>query len=137
MQTSRNKIIVDLEMPGTSCRKEVVQMFIENRGVAFSESEIKNRLKGEFDRTTIYRTVKTLIQKNFIHQVICDHGILKYALNNDKSQEDHPHFQCIECNKVFCLKETFKSINPPSGYVVQHQYVLIKGHCIKCIKPLK
>ena len=138
MLTTRNKIIDDLEIHQTSCRKKVVQVFIEHSGVAFSESEIRKYLAGEFDRASIFRTVKILIQKQFIHQVICDQGILKYALTSDcKSSEDHPHFQCMECNKVFCLTETIKSINLPSGYVAKHQYVLIKGDCIKCIKPLK
>lgn len=133
MQASRNKIIDDLEIHQTTCREEVVKVFIENGGVAFSETEIRKHLTGEFDRTTIYRTVKILIEKNFIHQVICDHGVLKYALTNDnKSRGSHAHFQCSKCGKVFCMTAVIENVNPPKGYVVQDQFLLIKGSCQKC-----
>ena len=133
MQTSRNKIITDLEIHQTSCREEVVKVFIENGGVAFSEAEIKKQITGEFDRTTIYRTVKILIEKDFIHQVVCDHGVLKYALTNDyKSLGNHAHFQCSECGKVICMTTVIENVNPPEGYTVQDQFLLIKGSCKKC-----
>jgi len=131
--TKRNKTIADLEIHQTSCRKEVAKVFTDHSGIAFSEGEIRDQLNGDFDRTTVYRTVKILIKKNFIHQVICDQGVLKYALSvNDKSLDDHAHFQCTDCGKVFCLAEKVGKINTPPGYVMQNQILLVKGSCKKC-----
>ncbi|AYB34846.1 Fur family transcriptional regulator [Chryseolinea soli] len=133
MVTKRNKIIADLEIHQTSCRKEIVKIFMDHSGIAFSEGEIRDQLRGEFDRTTVYRTIKILIKKNFIHQVICDQGVLKYALStHDKTLDDHAHFQCTDCGKVFCLTGKIENVGAPPGYVVQQQILLIKGSCKKC-----
>jgi Fur family ferric uptake transcriptional regulator len=133
MLTNRNKTITALEIHQTSCRREIVQVFIEHSGVAFSEIEIKSGLKGHFDRTTIYRTVKILTEKNFIHRVICDFGVLKYAVtDSERLQQEHPHFQCIKCKTVFCFEGEIQNVNPPKGCLMRSQCLLITGICKCC-----
>lgn len=133
MVRNRNKTIADLEIHQTSCRKEIVQVFLDHSGVAFSEGEIRKHLRQKFDRTTIYRTVKILNMKKFIHRVICDLGVLKYALTDRfRSEGEHAHFQCTKCKTVFCMESEIHTTNPPKGYLMQSTLLLIKGICKRC-----
>ena len=47
----------------TSCREGIIQVII-NANSALSENEIRERLEGTYDRTTFYRSFKTLEEYN-------------------------------------------------------------------------
>lgn len=124
-----------LDLRNTRLREGMVSFFKERPGLAFSESEIKEMLNLPHDRTTIYRTIKTLLNKVFIHKIVCENGILKYALSESKiNVHSHVHFQCTQCEKVFCLNESIvqKPILPES-FEAEDCYFLVKGSCRNCI----
>lgn len=128
-----NKTIRELAIYQTSCRREIVQVFLHHSGIAFSEGEIRKHMRQKFDRTTIYRTVKILIKKNFIHRVICDSGVLRYALTtNLGSTSEHAHFQCMKCKTVFCMEGEIPRTIPPKGYLMQSTLLLMTGVCKHC-----
>jgi len=123
----------ELDLRNTRLRDNMVAFFKERPGLGYSENEIKQMLESPNDRTTIYRTIKTLLKKVFIHKIVCENGVLKYALNDSKSDFDHAHFQCNQCEKVICLKET-RVQNPklPEPFEAEACYFLIRGNCRKC-----
>ncbi|HWA34421.1 MAG TPA: transcriptional repressor [Cyclobacteriaceae bacterium] len=138
MDGNRNKTITDLQIHETSCRREIIQVFLDHSGVAFSEGELRTHLHQKFDRTTIYRTVKMLIRKNFIHRVICDLGVLKYALTDRPgSKSEHAHFQCMKCKTVFCIEGEIQTANPPKGYTMQSTLLLMTGVCKSCSQNIE
>jgi len=57
-------------------------------------------------RTTLFRLLKKLIQKNEISEIISKLGEKYYEI---KSQ-DHDHFICNMCDKIICLDK--KEISP-------------------------
>lgn len=128
-----NNTIRELAIYQTSCRREIVQVFLDHPGVAFTEGDIRKLLDEKFDRTTIYRTVKILITKKFIHRVICDLGVLRYALTDvHGSNDEHAHFQCTKCKGVFCIESEIQNTNAPKGYLMQSRLLLITGICKSC-----
>ncbi len=121
----------ELGIRTTPLRDELTSLFLNHPGVAFSETEINDMVDGKFDRTSIYRSVKTLLEKVFIHKIICENGVLKYA---HPQQHDvvihHPHFQCTPGGKVSCLEEyPIAPVPLPTGYNAHTINLLVRGNC--------
>lgn len=117
----------------TSCREKIINSVI-SADKALSENEIKSSFRNDYDRTTFYRTLKTLEQNNIIHKIVVGNQLVKYALCQDEtSYRKHVHFYCDKCNSVECLDDVFvKKYDLPEGYSEKTTEVLIKGICAKC-----
>ena len=109
----------------TSCREGIIEVIMTSNQ-ALSENEIRERLSGNYDRTTFYRTFKTLEE----------HGIIKFAIDNSIiHNKGHAHFYCNECHTVKCLESVVvKEIKLPEGYTKAETEILIKGICAVCGK---
>ena len=62
----------------TSFRKEVLQVFMDN-DKAIAVSDIEDALN-DFDRITLYRTIKSFIEKGLIHEIVMPGDVKKLAL---------------------------------------------------------
>ena len=65
----------------TSCREGIIEVVMAAKQ-ALSENEIRERLAGNYDRTTFYRSFKTLEEHKIIHKIVVDNQLVKYALDN-------------------------------------------------------
>ncbi len=128
-------ILNDHHLKRTSCREGIINVIIAAHG-AISENDIKARLDSSYDRTTFYRSFKTLEKNNVIHKVIIDSQNVKYALSHHHDrQESHAHFYCQKCHTVQCLNEiNVQNIQLPDGYSGDEAEVIIKGTCPDCQK---
>jgi Fur family ferric uptake transcriptional regulator len=120
----------------TTCREDVLSAFIA-RKTALSHGDLESTLGENYDRVTIYRTLKTFLEKGIIHKVLDDEG-LRYALcsdhcSDDKHQHDHVHFKCNQCGQTNCLENIhIPSIALPKGYKPGVFNLLIQGTCPAC-----
>jgi len=107
---------------------------ILNANEALSENEIRDRLPGNYDRTTFYRSFKTLEEHKIIHKIVVDHQVIKYALDHSlSSKNEHAHFYCNECHTVKCMDNVPVIKYPlPDGFSDVETEVLIKGTCSNC-----
>jgi len=139
MSQNTSDILKDHNLRVTSCRRDVLKSFFK-RQEALSHSDLEEELKDDFDRVTIYRTLKTFLEYDLIHKVLDDSGATKYALcihENSEGphhhQHDHVHFKCEKCGKTNCIEEiSLPVVNLPSGYVSKDVSLLIQGVCNKC-----
>ena len=133
------EILKDNNLRVTSCRREVLITFL-NRKIALSHSDLEDALKENFDRVTIYRTLKTFLENDLVHKVLDDTGAAKYALCNHGSAEtrhdhEHVHFKCEKCGNTRCLEEiSLPKVSLPKGYELREMSLLIQGVCNKCKK---
>lgn len=124
------------QLRNTTCREEVINLFA-TRGVALSHSDLESTLGEMFDRVTLYRTLKTFVEKGILHKVLDDNG-LRYALCKQECsthghQHDHVHFKCVNCGETNCLEHTHIPAFPlPDGYKAQEINLLIQGICPQC-----
>jgi Fur family transcriptional regulator, ferric uptake regulator len=103
----------------TAFRKEVLDVFL-NTPNAVSIGDIEERLK-QFDRITLYRTIKSFTEKGLIHEIVMPGDIKKLALCPDECSSlnhvhttQHIHFRCKMCENIFCLDlHEFPEINIP------------------------
>jgi len=119
----------------TSCRQSIIDT-IFNTGHAISEDEIKHRVEATYDRTTFYRTFKTLIENNIIHKIVVDNQLIKYALSANKTvSANHVHFYCNQCGLVECLPDAGLIVPVlPEGYTQTNIELIIKGNCKNCTR---
>lgn len=139
MSQITSAILKDHNLRVTSCRRDVLKSFID-RQEALSHSDLEEELKDNFDRVTIYRTLKTFLDSDLIHKVLDDSGATKYALcshdhdhSNANHQHNHVHFKCEKCGKTNCIEEiSLPVVELPDGFVNKDMSLLIQGICNKC-----
>lgn len=117
----------------TSCREEIIKTIVESP-TPLSEEEVKTAISSNFNRTTFYRTFKTLIAKEVIHKIVIDNTLIKYAITEKQNlTKQHAHFYCQSCSRVFCIPEVSWEYNGlPDYYKPEQAELLIKGYCTKC-----
>ena len=73
-----NEVLNYHHLKRTSCREGIIDVVMSS-DEALSEAEIRERLQGCYDRTTFYRSFKTLEENKIIHKIIVDNNLVKYA----------------------------------------------------------
>ncbi|RIV27801.1 transcriptional repressor [Fibrisoma montanum] len=123
----------------TGSREEVLDLFL-NADHALAHSDIEHGLGPDHDRVTIYRTLRTFLDKGIIHKVLDDEGGTKYALCRETCaqghhQHEHVHFKCENCGQTTCLDEVhIPAVALPQGYNRKEMNLLIQGVCSDCNK---
>jgi Fur family ferric uptake transcriptional regulator len=121
----------------TDCRLDIIQEFLA-KNVALSHSDLEETLNQQFDRVTIYRTLKTFLDKDLIHKVLDDSGATKYALcahgeSENVHNHEHVHFKCETCGETTCLEDiTLPQVKLPAGFIKKEMNLLVQGVCEKC-----
>lgn len=114
-----------------------IMNLLKNAEAPLSGKEICSGLKEKCDRSTVYRTLGSLFEKKLIQRVIIDHEV-KYALkvsgiNGYGHDNEHLHFKCSICEKLFCLTEIeVQEYTLPDGFVKEENQFLIIGKCDQC-----
>lgn len=129
----------DVDLRSTPCREAVLAQFKAQQH-ALSQGEIETILSQQFDRVTIYRTLKTFLGQGLIHKVLDDLGGTKYALCKEWCHEgghahahDHVHFKCQTCGQTTCLEDVhIPSLTLPNNYLKIESNLLIQGICAGC-----
>lgn len=120
----------------TAMRLLIYKFLAENQ-VASTLSDVENAFE-KADRTTLYRTVKTFVERDIVHQIDDGTGIVKYALCEQNCSCEietdlHLHFHCNNCNETVCLTEhKIPKIKVPDGFVSENINLVVKGMCDKC-----
>ncbi len=135
MNTFIKNILLRHELRHTACREAVLAYFMSQNS-ALSHGNLEKDL-ATFDRVTIYRTLKTYLEKGILHKVLAEDG-LRYALCKEVCashghHHDHVHFKCTTCGKIICLDQiNVPAIVLPTGFVRHELNLLIQGVCNKC-----
>lgn len=139
MSEQIKSILKDHTLRHTQSRADIVSIFL-NKSVAIAHSDIESAVDGKYDRVTIYRTLKSFLDKGLIHKVLDDSGIMHYALcdeacNSHAHHHDHIHFKCHVCEETTCLDHVqIPEVALPKGFKFEEGNYLISGVCDKCSK---
>ena len=130
------QILKDFKLRSTPSREAILLAFLK-RNYALSHGDVEREVPTTFDRVTVYRTLKTFLDKGLIHKVLDDEGSLKYALCSEACRvanhhHDHVHFKCTKCGQTNCLSIEVPSIKLPKGYRAREVNLLIQGICESC-----
>jgi Fur family ferric uptake transcriptional regulator len=130
------QILKDFKLRSTPNREAILHVFLK-RDFALSHSDVEREVPSSFDRVTVYRTLKTFLDKGLIHKVLDDEGSLKYALCSEACStathhHDHVHFKCTKCGQTSCLEIEIPAIKLPKGFKSKEVNLLIQGICENC-----
>ena len=131
-----NKVNYLLKKSGlsiTPLRKEVLAFLLENE--VSSLDDIKKNIK-DFDRVTLYRTVKVLIKFKIIKELSFENKkFLSLNRNINKSSdsfEQSVYFYCMYCNNLTFLNNKIISFDIAPDYEVHQSESIISGKCNLC-----
>lgn len=127
------EILHKYNLKQTGCREGILSLLLE-AGQALSENEIKEALDKKYDRTTFYRSFKTLLEHKIIHKIVVDNLLVKYAPDiTVTGKQNHAHFYCERCASVLCVDSVpIEQPQLPNGYKVLETEMIIKGVCNNC-----
>ena len=136
MDPDKKTILKGFSLRNTNCREDILAVFLE-KDFALSHADIEERMSEGFDRVTVYRTLKTFLDKGIIHKVLDDEGTTKYARCKDCRQlehrHEHVHFKCVRCGLTNCLENTqIPVLQLPEGYQRLEINLLVQGICQLC-----
>ena len=98
--------------------------------------DLIDRFHSKLNKTTIYRVLDKLEEDGALHSFLDKNGIKWYAkcdgCSVSKHIDAHPHFQCLICGKVDCVKIDLGIPEIPNREVIVFQ-TLIQGKCENCI----
>lgn len=141
MSVAATFLLQDFNLRNTNQREEILGIFLDHNH-ALSHADIEKKVGNSIDRVTVYRTLKTFLNKGVVHKVLDDSGVVKYALckntcTSQKHSHDHVHFKCVECGVTNCLESVVvPKINIPAGYEKLESNFLMIGICDQCSATL-
>ncbi len=120
----------------TDFRLKVLDVFEKNTN-AVSIKTIETEL-ANFDRTTLFRTLKTFIKKGLIHEVQLPNEEKMLALCDvtctvDGHKHEHIHFKCETCNEVFCKQPEVNPNISIDGFLIKKVEINTTGICKDCL----
>jgi Fur family transcriptional regulator, ferric uptake regulator len=105
----------------------------EKKGITLDE--IGDQLPSDFDRVTLYRTLKTFESSQIIHRVNDLEGNTRYCFNSQQDISNkaiHLHFHCKECDTMQCVDEDNLKFSIPSNFKVDSVQFMVTGVCGTC-----
>lgn len=119
----------------TKFRTQLLAIF-HQANASVSNEHIEKEL-GDFDRITLYRTLKSFEQKGVIHKI--NFGTeQKWALCPDQCSEheghhqhEHIHFRCVKCEEILCIPTEIQKISIPN-FKIQSTEINASGVCANC-----
>ncbi len=137
IKSQEENLLQEYALRNTNCRKEILSAFL-SKGFALTHADIEENIAEAHDRVTVYRTLKTFLDKGLIHKVLDDGGSAKYALCKDSCHfedhnHEHVHFKCTQCGQTNCIENIeVPKITLPLGYKAVEANLLIQGLCKDC-----
>lgn len=79
---------------------------------------------------TVYRNLNTLVEKGKIKALHMSDNTIRY----DRMNDEHHHFICNRCNKIYDIHHKIDLEDLPDGHKVMDYELTIRGICKKCIE---
>jgi len=137
LETQIKQILKEHSLRLTQGRVDVISVFLLN-SFAVSHADIESQIENNYDRVTIYRTLKSFLECGLIHKVLDDNGTTRYALcaeacADGNHKHNHIHFKCVKCAQTACLEHVnIPEVKLPKGFVPKESNYLISGLCDRC-----
>lgn len=123
---------------GTASRIAVLRFMLAAK-TPLSHAQVADQLEDEgFDRATIYRNLVELSEAGLLSRVELGDHVYRFELRTEGAEGDgeHPHFVCVACGSVACLRDVQVDVSPKPGTkksaIQSIQTVLLKGRCREC-----
>ena len=128
-------ILTEAGIKLTAMRILILKEIINYNGV-FTLADLELQLD-TVDKSTIFRTLSLLLEKDLLHEIDDGSGSKKYCLCtcHEEKHRLHVHFTCNLCQKTYCFKDVTIEHTPlPEAFQVTGANIVFKGICPECSK---
>lgn len=82
-------------------------------------------------KSTVYKTLNAFVEAKMLREITIENNEIRYEYN----LEDHGHFKCEECGKVYDFKMDFDIFQPKEleGFKIRERNLYYKGVCKSCL----
>ncbi len=98
--------------------------------------DIKKNLKIKMNTSTIYRSLKILVDSGLVYQTDFREGVSYFEFHGEN--EHHHHIICTTCKKResinVCIDKIFPSLEKQTHYKITNHIFEIFGLCKTCLK---
>lgn len=129
-------ILKEHDLKHTKQRVRVLEEIALDKS-AVSQPELEKKLGKEIDRVTLYRILNTYEDKGILHRIMDMNGTANYAICSGSCSEhhhhdEHVHFNCTNCLKIYCLEVTIPRVKMPVGFKANAVSATAYGICENC-----
>ncbi len=123
-------------LKATPVRLKALEL-LQSGARAWSHTELEAGFS-KVDRITLYRVLKDFEEAGMVHKIIDMDGVTRFAVckhscPHSTHSEDHVHFNCRKCHKMFCMDNVhIAPIQLPAGFTQIGVNTLIHGICDAC-----
>jgi len=121
----------------TKQRDVILDAFLDARGHATSEElyRLVREVNSNIGYTTVYRTLKLLVDAGIAQERHFDDGIARYEIEHDH----HDHLVCLECGKIVefespLIEATQEQIAAEHNFTLKRHRHELYGYCAHCTK---
>ena len=123
------------QLKATKTRVELLKNMLEHSN-AIPFSLIQKKLS-QYDRVTLYRTLKTFVEKGIIHRALIKPDDTYYALcethcTHHAHDHSHIHLQCRICGSVSCETTGYNLQMETPMFDIEKINIQIEGVCSSC-----
>lgn len=110
---------------------------LQQTHLAMTHTELEATFS-KVDRITLYRVLKDFEEAGIVHKIVGGDGVTRFAVCNhdcpgSTHTDDHVHFNCTQCQKMFCLEHTHVPlVKLPTGFTIVSVNTLVQGVCKNC-----
>lgn len=128
--TLRNK-----GLKSTPLRLAILDILTHAQSPLTAEEAAKKLKKIDFDRATLFRSLKTFAEAGLINAIDLGEGYLRYEMNCELHHHHH-HIICTSCKEIevvpFCIPDEFKNFLTRKGYKQITHRMDFSGLCKSC-----
>jgi Fur family peroxide stress response transcriptional regulator len=121
----------------TPQRQHVYNVLLQKRDHPTVEDVFIRAKEGMSDisMATVYNCLDALVKCGLVRQVQLQRGATRFCPN----MEDHCHYSCDACGKVFDvpLQKDSTAMPGPKGFQVDHYDIAVHGLCAECAAKRK
>ena len=133
---SPDELLKNHGLKNTKQRQLVLEELAKTKS-ALSQPELEKTLGKVMDRVTLYRILSSFEEKGIVHSVLDLNGTTNYAscstaCTEGHHHDQHLHFNCTNCQKIYCLDVKIPNIKMPLGFKAINIKTTASGICSNC-----
>ncbi|MDR0519231.1 MAG: transcriptional repressor [Clostridiales Family XIII bacterium] len=136
-EINNNTIAEELREAGvraSSARVMILKYLLKERNHPTADriyTDITEHLPG-LSRTSVYNTLATLQDAKLVRPLTIDGTEMRY----DATVEDHGHFKCESCGKVYDISADMNGIKVSGirGFRISQRDLILRGTCPHCAR---
>ncbi|QDU81855.1 Ferric uptake regulation protein [Polystyrenella longa] len=129
-------VLKEVGLRCTKARLTVIQE-LKQASVPVSHAELADKLVPlGFDKATVFRNLVDLADAGLLRRIELGDHVWRFEwIAQETGSDEHPHFLCIVCGDVSCLRDlAFELPQLASADVFgEVTEILLKGQCSKCL----